>query len=320
MAKEIKMMTVAEYNRIRNGEWWELVDSNEAKKAHATNIKNVKEAVVQYNEPDRPLRILVVHGSGRSGNKSAAIEWSNSQLLLKSSLEIVKEIDPKIEIEEVNLREYQIEPCNGCLSTTSGLCGFPCDCFPFDDMQKLYPKVLRSDILFCSTPVNQSAMASRLKLFADRLVSLDGGFYRTEEQFVAKNAELKSKLMALEASNQTAYDQRLYGRVAAYFISSKDDGNPLVATNKINYTKEYVKPVAQSLKDGFEDYGYFHDDDFYVGAVSNPDVGYMFDKETLMQNKEALEHGKKVVEKAIKLAKKLKKNLPPFKSDRINRT
>src|ERR1019366_4570816 len=62
----------------------------------------------------------------------------NSQLLLKSALQQF-EHDQKYEITEVRLRDYNISPCNGCYSTTSSLCGFPCNCFPLDPMQELYP-------------------------------------------------------------------------------------------------------------------------------------------------------------------------------------
>ena len=143
-------LNIEKYNRIVNGEWFEFVDFAEAKKKYQENINRCKQAVIEYNEIDRPLRILAVHGSGRSTHNSCAYEVSNSKLFLQQCLEIVKEIDPEIEIEQVSLRDMMINPCNNCVSTTSTLCGFPCDCFPLDDMQDLYPKILRSDILFCS--------------------------------------------------------------------------------------------------------------------------------------------------------------------------
>jgi multimeric flavodoxin WrbA len=57
------------------------------------------------------------------------------------------------------------------------------DCFPWDPMQELYPLVLKSDVMLCSTGVNQSAMSTRLKTFLDRLISLDGGFFVGPDQF-----------------------------------------------------------------------------------------------------------------------------------------
>ena len=111
--------------------------------------------------------------------------------------------------------------------------------------------------------------------------------------------------------------------MGGYFISSKDQDNPLPLVNHIK-TKfdqfSYVEMTAEVLRNGMEDYGYFHAPKFYAGAAAIPDIDYMYDKETLSLNKKALEEGKQVVVDAIRLAKKLKKNLPPFKTDRVNRT
>jgi len=328
-------LTKEKYNRINNGEWFEFVDFKEAKKQHAINIKNCQKAVDEYNEKDRPLRILAVHGSGRSTNDSCAYEVSNSKLFLQNSLKIVEKIDPKIEIEEISLREYNIEPCNNCLATTSSLCGFPCNCFPLDQMQEIYPKVLRSDIIFCSTGVNQSTMSTRLKAFCDRLISLDGGYFVSEEQFAPKDGIWKDKMLGLTASGVSAYDQRLYGRVGGYFITSKDEKNTHSTVNTLHFVEANKKAnlplsplldigfcelTAHVLRDGMDAYGFFHAPNYYACVATNPDVDYMYDKDYLNNDKEALEKGQSVVEDAIKLAKELKQNLPPFYPDRFNRT
>jgi multimeric flavodoxin WrbA len=196
---------------------------------------------------------------------------------------------------------------------------------PLDDMSTMmYPKILRADILFCSTPVNQSTMSTRLKAFCDRMISLDGGVHITAKQYHPKDQEWRSKMMALSASGKVSYDQRLYGRVAGYFISSKDDQNPLPIGNKLKNEFDrfsYIEKTANVLKDGMEDYGYFHSPDgWYAGFAAVPDEDYMWDKQTLNNDEKALVMGRDVVANAIKLAKKLKKDLPPFKTDRINRT
>lgn len=500
-------LSAPQYNRITEGEWFEFVDFSYAKKAHAKNIDECTKATKEYSEWPRNLRILAVHGSGRSSNATCAYEVSNSKVFLDTCLKNVLKNHPGIELDIVNLREYNISPCNNCVSTSSAHCGFPCflepetevlqpkgwvainkikeaknekvlshkgkfrkylglrqtlpnntfsgdgyrifykildkeyqvfvtpdhkflsnfnfwiradhleinqkilwtgkicsecgckfsifeqknhnnfcskkceeifkgksnlfcsteyknfecvitnieiekvidkpiycvvgvekdssfitrgglishncNCFPLDPMQKLYPKVLRSDILLCSTGVNQSAMSTRLKAFCDRLISVDGGFFVDKEQFTYKNAEWREKTMALAATTDIAYDQRMYGRVGAYFVSSKDENNPHPVLNHLK-TKfdqfNYIEMTAQVLRDGFEAYGFFHDTDFYAGAASNPDIDYMYDKETLSLNTNALKYGEHVIEKAIKLSLDLKKNLPKFKTDRYNRT
>ncbi len=316
-------LTAKQWHQIKSTDWYNFVSQGVAKKAHAQNIKNCQKAIREYQRKDRPLRILVVHGSNRTSNQCCANEVSNSKLFLEHSLTAVQDIDKKIEIDAVDLRDLAIDPCNSCLSTTSTLCGFPCDCHPLDDMQKLYPKLLRTDILFCSTGVNQSTMSTRLKAFCDRMISLDGGFFRSVDQFAAKGSEFKSRMMALSASNQIAYDQRLYGRVGGYFISSKDQDNhlPIVNHTKTKFDQfSYVEMTAQVLRNGMEDYGFFHAPHFYAGAAAIPEIDYMYDKQTLSLNTKALEEGKRVVVQAIQLAKKLKRHLPKFKTDRVNRT
>src|ERR1017187_1231297 len=191
-------------------------------RAHARNVQRCYAAIKKHEAKDRKLDILLVHGSGRSSFKRVAHEFSNSQFLLKSAVRQF-EGDEKYEITEIRLRDYNISPCNCCYSTTSSLCGFPCNCFPLDPMQELYPLVLNCDVMFCSTGVNQSAMSSRLKLFADRLISLDGGFFVAPAQYREKDADWRDRCLALSTKlgKDLPYDPRTWGRVAAYFIASQ---------------------------------------------------------------------------------------------------
>lgn len=318
-------LTPKQFQDRQKEEWMDFFDIDEARKQHAKNIKACQKAVNEYEQPlsNRPLRILAVHGSSRSV-WGGANETSNSMLFLQKSLEVVEGMKD-VEVTEIKLGEKIINPCNNCVSTTSGMCGFPCDCWPYDDMQTIYPELLRSDVLLCSTGVNQATMSSRMKLMVDRMISLDGGYHRTKEQFRMKDSEFKGILLKQAKEEQVVYDQRLYGRSAAYFISSKDHFN----THKtVNHLKSdgaldkvpYGELVAWVMKDGMESYGYFHDEQYYALAASDPDIEYMYDKETLLNNAQALNEGAMVVEKAVKKAKDLKENLPAFTPDRINRT
>lgn len=201
------------------------------------------------------------------------------------------------------------------------------NCFPFDPMQELYPKILRADILFCSTGVNQSTMSTRLKAFCDRMISLDGGFFR--EGWKPKDGEFKDKMLALAASTNIAYDQRLYGRVGGYFISTKDELNNHPTINQIDHEKragksKYDPSMAEltsyTLRDGMEAYGYFHPVKYYAVAAADPDVDYMYDKQYMNEHPEIFEDGKEVIRQSIQLALELKENLPKFVPDRFNRT
>src|SRR5262245_10269004 len=215
---------------FKYGEWWENVSNADSKKKHAENVRACLAAADYHNRKKRPLHILLIHGSSRSSFNSTAKELSNSQLLLRSAIEPWRK-KAGFEITEIALREYAIEPCEGCYSTCSALCGFPCNCFPWDPMQKLYPLVLKCDVMLCSTGVTQSAMSTRLKTFLDRLISLDGGFFVAPDQYEAKGEEWRDKCLALSLqlshSGRLHYDARMWGRTAAYFITSKDQKNDL---------------------------------------------------------------------------------------------
>lgn len=312
--------------QIRYGQWWEAgFDPEETKAKHAKNVKACLAAIELYNNPNRPLRILVIHGSARSSLKSAAQELSNSQLLLRAGLAPYR--DSNFVIDEISLKEYNVEPCEGCYSTASTLCGFPCNCFPWDPMQELYPLVLACDVMLISTPVNQSAMASRLKIFLDRLISLDGGFFVDKDQYESKGPEWRDKCVALaknlSTSGQLNYRPRMWGKVSAYFISSKDQDNKLETIVKPFESKlGYIEMVAESLRDGQADYGFFHDpDDWYVGFASVPDEEMCYDKRDLSRSGRSIEKAKVVVRKAVELAEKMRKNPVPFDGGaRVNRT
>ena len=129
-------MNPKDFVQIKYGEWWENVSPKESKRKHGRNVKACLAAVAYHNKKRRPLNVLLIHGSGRSSFNSSAKELSNSQLLLRSAIQPFLG-NPAYEITEIALREYDVEPCEGCYSTSIALCGFPCNCFPWDPMQEL---------------------------------------------------------------------------------------------------------------------------------------------------------------------------------------
>ena len=79
-------MNPRDFVEIKYGQWWEQVPQKATKKKHARNVKACLDAVDYHNQKDRPLNVLLIHGSGRSSFRSAAQELSNSQLLLRSAV------------------------------------------------------------------------------------------------------------------------------------------------------------------------------------------------------------------------------------------
>ena len=319
-------MKARDIARIKYGEWWDKISEKDSKKRHARNVKVCLDAVQYHNQEKRPLNILLVHGSSRSSFNSSAKELSNSQLLLRSAIEPWRR-NRAFEITEIALRQYNVEPCEGCYSTSSALCGFPCNCFPWDPMQALYPLVLKCDVMLCSTGVNQSAMSSRLKTFLDRLISLDGGFFVAPDQYESKGEEWRDKCLALAArlsrSGQLHYDARMWGRTAAYFITSKDENNSgQTAARKFRQPLSYIELVAHSLRDGNADYGFFHDPHhWYAGAWADADEELCYDKRYFSSHPRFLQKARIVAKAAIQLALKLRKEPIPFDGGaRKNRT
>jgi multimeric flavodoxin WrbA len=256
---------------VAYGDWRDYVSLDDARQAHARNIEACRKAVADF-QAQGPIKCLVVHSSGRSSAASSAREQSNSQMLLRHALAAVRPEDfPEgVEVEEVALRDYKIEPCDACYSTSSALCGFPCDSFPLDPMQQLYPKVLRSDVLLVSAPTNQAAMSSRLKLFVDRLISLDGGYFVDADQFGLKDAAWRERMIALATTRPVPYDQRMHSKVAAFFITNKDDRDTGHVDDNGRVVQSYVLGVAESLYRGFYNFGFAFPDPFYVAYRAVP--------------------------------------------------
>jgi len=315
-----KKMSIEEWNDIAYGEWWRQVDMDSAKKAWAANLERCRQAVTYHEKKGRPLEVLVVHGSGRHPILACSHEVGNSELILEKGLEAIRERED-VAVTRVRLREFKIEFCNKCVSTASPLCGFPCDCFPNDPMHQLYPLVLRCDVLLVSSGVNQSAMSDKLKAFCDRLISLDGGFLRSE--LPNKNYDWRAKMMELGTSHNFSYDQRLFGRVAAYFIASKDQNNemPVMQGDEFKSPLNYGEGVAWSLLEGFRDFGFYHNDPWYVVGAANPDEDYSYDKEYYHNDVQLHSRAKEVVAAAISKAEELRASPPEWDGgSRVNRT
>jgi multimeric flavodoxin WrbA len=299
-------------------EWWQVVPEGMSKTLHARNVKALQAAQAEYDERDRPLRVLLIHGSGRNPVESCAHEVSSSALLLRTGLKrALPDIPGPVEVDDVVLRQYRLEPCNGCYSTSSAWCHAPCSCFPADGMQELYPRILRADVLLQSTPVNQSMISTRLKTLIDRLISLDGGLFLDADQYRTKDEAFKRQCMALAASGNFSYTPRLAGRVCAYVISSKDQTNILGGARE---GPTYAEMVSQALKSSWHDYGCLHPEKWYVLAAANPYEEMQYDKAHYNKQPELAVQAEEMVKQALALARDVRRlgHVPAV--DRVNRT
>jgi multimeric flavodoxin WrbA len=151
---------------------------------------------------------------------------SNSWLMIRKAMEYLSK-NEDVTTHAFNLATMNIEHCNGCYSSTGSLCRFPCDCWPYDDMQDIYAQLTLADGILFSTGVNQFLPSSRLKQVLDRLISMDGGRFAPEYNVDGKtwkDAETKNAEQRVALRGDFRYVQRLAGKVCAAFTTGKDYG------------------------------------------------------------------------------------------------
>lgn len=320
-----KKYTILEYYHDRRKDWYkqDCVDMDSAKQQHHDNITAIRAAEEWRKQKDRPLSIAIFHGSGRHVEFSCALEMSNSQMFLERGLELAKkEWEKDLDVTTFVLREMMLEPCNACYSTASALCNFSCSCFPGDDIStKIYPAVIKADVLLWSTPVNQSMVSSRTKLVLDRLISVDGGYFM--EELPIKDSAFREKMIHMSHVNPV-YDARMFGKVAAYFVTSKDIDN--THEESAPYPKEfsrltYLDYTIGAISHQGTEYGWFHADPFYALSGAHPDVEMSYDKSHYDKDTASHERAKDAILASLKMAEGFRENPPEMKhAGRINRT
>ncbi|RLF16379.1 MAG: flavodoxin family protein [Thermoprotei archaeon] len=111
------------------------------------------------------VRILGINGSPR--------KYGNTFKLLKIALEFAKKEGAEVRL--VNLYDYDIRPCLGCLCDEQTACRYPC--VIEDDMRELYDLILKSDGLIIATPVYWFSPSGVVKTFIDRLTVFENMIY-----------------------------------------------------------------------------------------------------------------------------------------------
>jgi multimeric flavodoxin WrbA len=184
----------------------------------------------EYEDPQRPPRVLLINGSSRSEHTCPG-EMSKSYRLMEIARETFA-ATPSVTIEELDVSrlssEYgrNIHPCKACFSTAAALCHWPCSCYPNygmgqtqDWMNEIYPMWVAAHGVLIITPVNWFQVSSPIKLMMDRLVCADGGNpdpTRTE----GKDAAL-AKQIELEG---WPYEQHLKGRLFSVIVHGDVEG------------------------------------------------------------------------------------------------
>ncbi len=103
------------------------------------------------------LRVVGIFGSPRRGG--------NTDLLLEEALRGAEQEGG--EVERLYLTDYIITPCKECHG-----CDQTGKCVVLDDMQKIYPKLLESNILILASPIFFYGVTGYTKAFIDRSQAL----------------------------------------------------------------------------------------------------------------------------------------------------
>ncbi len=107
------------------------------------------------------VKILGLNGSPRP--------YGATFKLLRTALETAKKLGA--DVEEINLYEYRIEDCTGCVSDEQLACRYPC--VINDDMKIIYDKILESDGVIFATPIYWYSPSGIMKRVIDRLTAFE---------------------------------------------------------------------------------------------------------------------------------------------------
>ena len=166
-----------------------------------------------------------------------AQEDSNSERLLAACLQHCNKLGANSEM--IKLRDYRIEYCKACYSTTNTQCHFYCSCYPKgtptgDDMSNiLYDKILEADVIIFATPVNNFKVSSLMSLFLDRCISLDGSLKPANPDFTKdRNLNIKhTKFVHMSADKKipgSGFLKRFAGKVSGIIVTGHEEGAALV--------------------------------------------------------------------------------------------
>jgi multimeric flavodoxin WrbA len=117
------------------------------------------------------MKVLGIFGSPRRGG--------NTEILLE---EILKGAEKEgAEADRIYLTDYHITPCKECHG-----CDQTGQCVILDDMQKVYPKLLESDIIVLASPIFFYGVTAWAKALIDRSQALWSKKYLLKDSSLGK--------------------------------------------------------------------------------------------------------------------------------------
>ncbi|MCC6014603.1 MAG: flavodoxin family protein [Desulfurococcaceae archaeon] len=108
------------------------------------------------------VKVLAINASPR--------KYGSSYKLLRVAVEAARYAGAEVSV--VNLYDYTIKPCIGCVSDDQLSCRFPC-VIDDDDGNALLKAMVESDALIVATPIYWYGPSGQLKNLIDRMTSLE---------------------------------------------------------------------------------------------------------------------------------------------------
>ena len=122
----------------------------------------------------RSTKVLGIFGSPRKGG--------NTERLLEEALKGAKEAGAQV--EQLHISHFHITPCTECLQ-----CLEKGECVIQDDMEKIYPKLLESDIIILASPIFFYGITAWAKALVDRTQALWARKYVLKDPSLGKEGK-----------------------------------------------------------------------------------------------------------------------------------
>ena len=120
------------------------------------------------------MKILGIFGSPRRGG--------NTDILLEETLKGAEKEGAKV--DRIYLTDYAITPCKECHG-----CDQTGQCVILDDMQKIYPRLLESDIIILASPIFFYGVTAWAKALIDRSQALWAKKYLLKDPSLGKEGK-----------------------------------------------------------------------------------------------------------------------------------
>ena len=122
----------------------------------------------------RSAKVLGIFGSPRKGG--------NTERLLEEALKGAEK--EGADVERLHIVRFHITPCTECLQ-----CLEKGECIIQDDMQKIYPKLLESDIIILASPIFFYGVTAWAKALVDRTQALWARKYILKDPSLGKEGK-----------------------------------------------------------------------------------------------------------------------------------